>query len=101
MNLKIDKKTLDNVLDNVTEMSYLLKNQKDLYNVLALENITTSKTITLGDLYEYESHLKRLRLSFPSGVKKEKEVLYMGDVDKILINITSVIRQIENKNKLG
>jgi len=96
LNLKINKKSLDNVLDNITEVSYLLKDPKDLYNVLELENIITSKSISLGDLYEYESHLKRLKLNFPQKVEKESETAYIEDVKEILSDITKVIGDIEN-----
>lgn len=95
MNLVINKKSLDNVLENVTEISHLLGDQRDLYNILALENIVTSDRLTLGDLYEYESHLKRVKLAFPKVLKKEKEKLYANDVDMILSDITKTIKQIE------
>lgn len=101
MNLKINKKQLDNVLNNVTEISYLLSDKKDLYNILELENIITSKSITLGDLYEYESHLKRLKLSLPKRVNKKQEQVYVEDVSAILSNITDLIEDIEKPSKSG
>lgn len=95
MNLVINKKSLDNVLENVMEISYLLSDQRDLYNILALENIATSNSLTLGDLYEYESHLKRLKLSFPKELKRKEERIYAKDVEDILSDITNTIKQIE------
>jgi hypothetical protein len=96
MYLKINKKSLDNVINNVTDISYLLQDQKDLYNILELETIINSKTITLGDLYEYESHLKRLKLNFPKtkGLKP-KEKIYVEDISSILKDITSAIHNME------
>lgn len=99
MQLKINKKSLDNVLNNIADVSYMLNDPKDLYNVLELEKITNSKSITLGDLYEYESHLKRLNLSFPKKVEKESEMAYVEDVKAILKDITGVINSIEKNTK--
>lgn len=99
MQLKINKKSLDNVLNNVAEVSYMLNDPKDLYNILELEKITNSKSITLGDLYEYESHLKRLKLNFPKKIEEEKEMAYAQDVKTILEDITGVINSIERNTK--
>jgi len=96
MNLIIKKTSLDNVINNVLDISHMFDTQEELLSILALERLANNKKLNMTELYQHELNLKNFKNGLPKKLTKAEE-MYKEDILEVLGGISSVIKEIEEK----